>query len=406
VSAPAFRRLSEIAVEGRRVFVRVDMNVPLDGEGKVADDSRIVASLPTLRYLIEKGARLVVASHLGRPKGKPDPKQSLKPVREALERYLRKPVAFAAPAVGHEAEAASRALQDGDVLLLENLRFDPGEEKNDPAYAKALASLGDAYVDDAFGAAHRAHASTEGITAFITDCAAGFLLEQELKSLARLLESPERPYVAILGGAKISGKIDVLTNLLPRVDRIVIGGGMMFTFLKAKGIEVGRSLVEEDRVETARNLLDDPEATRKLLLPVDGRVASGITGDDPGRVVPVNAIPKDQAGVDIGPASIEAIQNALAEARTIFWNGPMGIFEVPAYAEGTLGVAHAVAQATRRGAFTVVGGGDSLAAVHQAGVASKISHLSTGGGASLEFLEGKTLPGVAALERAARAEAR
>jgi len=406
VSAPAFRRLSEIAVEGRRVFVRVDMNVPLDGEGKVADDSRIVASLPTLRYLIEKGARLVVASHLGRPKGKPDPKQSLKPVREALERYLRKPVAFAAPAVGHEAEAASRALEDGDVLLLENLRFDPGEEKNDPAYAKALASLGDAYVDDAFGAAHRAHASTEGITAFITDCAAGFLLEQELKSLARLLESPERPYVAILGGAKISGKIDVLTNLLPRVDRIVIGGGMMFTFLKAKGIEVGRSLVEEDRVETARNLLDDPEATRKLLLPVDGRVASGITGDDPGRVVPVNAIPKDQAGVDIGPASIEAIENALAEARTIFWNGPMGIFEVPAYAEGTLGVAHAVAQATRRGAFTVVGGGDSLAAVHQAGVASKISHLSTGGGASLEFLEGKTLPGVAALERAARAEAR
>jgi len=406
VSAPAFRRLSEIAVEGRRVFVRVDMNVPLDGEGKVADDSRIVASLPTLRYLIEKGARLVVASHLGRPKGKPDPRQSLKPVHEALERYLRKPVAFAAPAVGHEAEAASRALGDGDVLLLENLRFDPGEEKNDPAYAKALASLGDAYVDDAFGAAHRAHASTEGITSFIADCAAGFLLEQELKSLARLLESPERPYVAILGGAKISGKIDVLTNLLPRVDRIVIGGGMMFTFLKAKGIEVGRSLVEEDRVETARNLLDDPEATRKLLLPVDSRVASGITGDDPGRVVPVSAIPKDQAGVDIGPASIEAIQNALAEARTIFWNGPMGIFEVPAYAEGTLGVAHAVAQATRRGAFTVVGGGDSLAAVQQAGVASKISHLSTGGGASLEFLEGKTLPGVAALERAARAEAR
>ena len=406
MSAPAFRRLSEIAVEGRRVFVRVDMNVPLDGEGKVADDSRIVASLPTLRYLIEKGARLVVASHLGRPKGKPDPRQSLKPVREALERYLRKPVAFAASAVGHEAETASRALEDGDVLLLENLRFDPGEEKNDPAYAKALASLGDAYVDDAFGAAHRAHASTEGITAFIADCAAGFLLEQELRSLARLLESPERPYVAILGGAKISGKIDVLTNLLPRVDRIVIGGGMMFTFLKAKGIEVGRSLVEEDRVETARNLLDDPEAARKLLLPVDGRVASGITGDDPGRVVPVSAIPKDQAGVDIGPASIEAIQNALAEARTIFWNGPMGIFEVPAYAEGTLGVAHAVAQATRRGAFTVVGGGDSLAAVHQAGVASKISHLSTGGGASLEFLEGKTLPGVAALERAARAEAR
>jgi phosphoglycerate kinase len=406
VSTASFRRLSEISVEGRRVFVRVDMNVPLDHEGKVGDDSRIVASLPTLRYLIEKGARLVVASHLGRPKGKPDPKQSLRPVRDALERYLRKKIAFADSAIGTEAEAASRDLADGDVLLLENLRFDPGEEKNDPAYARALASLGDAYVNDAFGAAHRAHASTEGITAFLTDCAAGFLLEQELKALGRLLESPERPYVAILGGAKISGKIDVLTNLLPRVDRIVIGGGMMFTFLVAKGIEVGRSLVEKDRVETARKLLDDPAASGKLLLPADCRVASSVTGEDPGRVVPVGSIPPDQAGVDIGPASIAAIEDVLAEARTIFWNGPMGIFEVPAYAEGTLGVAQAAAQATRRGAFTVVGGGDSLAAVHQAGVASRISHLSTGGGASLEFLEGKTLPGVLALERAARAEAR
>jgi phosphoglycerate kinase len=406
VSAASFRRLSEISVEGRRVFVRVDMNVPLDQEGKVGDDSRIVASLPTLRYLIEKGARLVVASHLGRPKGKPDPKQSLRPVREALERYLRKKIAFADSAIGPGAEAASRALTDGDVLLLENLRFDPGEEKNDPAYARALASLGDAYVNDAFGAAHRAHASTEGITAFLTDCAAGFLLEQELKALGRLLESPERPYVAILGGAKISGKIDVLTNLLPRVDRIVIGGGMMFTFLAAQGIEVGRSLVEKDRVETARKLLDDPAASGKLLLPTDCRVASSVTGEDPGRVVPVGSIPADQAGVDIGPASIATIEDALSEARTIFWNGPMGIFEVPAYAEGTLGVAHAVAQATRRGAFTVVGGGDSLAAVHQSGVASRISHLSTGGGASLEFLEGKALPGVLALERAARAETR
>jgi phosphoglycerate kinase len=406
VSAASFRRLSELSVEGRRVFVRVDMNVPIDREGKVGDDSRIVASLPTLRYLIEKRARLVVASHLGRPKGKPDPKQSLRPVRDALERYLRKKVAFASSAIGAEAEAASRALTDGDVLLLENLRFDPGEEKNDPAYARALASLGDAYVNDAFGAAHRAHASTEGITAFLTDCAAGFLLEQELKALGRLLESPERPYVAILGGAKISGKIDVLTNLLPRVDRIVIGGGMMFTFLKAKGLEVGRSLVEEDRVETARKLLDDPAASGKLLLPTDCRVASSVTGEDPGCVVPVGSIPTDQAGVDIGPASIAAIEDALSEARTIFWNGPMGIFEVPAYAEGTIGVAQAVAQATRRGAFTVVGGGDSLAAVQQTGVGSRISHLSTGGGASLEFLEGKALPGVLALERAARAEAR
>jgi phosphoglycerate kinase len=406
VSAVAFRRVSEIPVEGRRVFVRVDMNVPLDLEGKVGDDSRIVASLPTLRYLIEKGARLVVASHLGRPKGKPDPKQSLRPVRDVLERYLRCPVAFAAQAVGPEAEAASRALGDGDVLLLENLRFDPGEEKNDPGYARGLAALGDAYVNDAFGAAHRAHASTEGITAFVSDCAAGFLLERELKALGRLLERPERPYVAILGGAKISGKIDVLTNLLPRVDRIVIGGGMMFTFLEAQGLEVGRSLVEADRVETARALLEDSAAKGKLLLPVDTRVASSVTGEDPGRIVPVGAIPADQAGVDIGPASIAAIGEALADARTIFWNGPMGIFEIPAYAEGTLAVAAAVAQATRRGAFTVVGGGDSLAAAHHAGVADRISHLSTGGGASLEFLEGKALPGVVALERAARAEAK
>ena len=401
-----FRRLTELPVAGRRVFLRVDFNVPLGADGKVSDDSRIVASLPTIRYLIEKGARLVVSSHLGRPKGKRDPKQSLRPVHQVFERYLRKPVAFAESIVGPDAEAASRGLGDGDVLLLENLRFDPREEKNDPELSRALAALGDCYVNDAFGAAHRAHASTEGITAFLTECAAGLLLERELQALSRLLTGAERPYITILGGAKISGKIDVLTNLLPRVDRVVIGGGMMFTFLKARGLGVGRSLVEEDRVEMARGILEDPANDGKILLPSDTLVVKSLESGEPGEVVPAGAIPDDSIGVDIGPESIDAIASALADARTIFWNGPMGIFEKPAYAKGTLAVAERMAKSTKRGAFTVVGGGDSLAAAHQAGVTEQMSHCSTGGGASLEFLEGKVLPGVAALERAAKAETR
>jgi phosphoglycerate kinase len=401
-----FRRLSELEVSGRRIFVRVDFNVPLGPDGKVSDDSRIVASLPTIRYLIGKGARLVVASHLGRPKGKVDPKQSLAPVRALLERFLRQPVAFAESIVGPAAEAASRALTDGGVMLLENLRFDPREEANDPEFSRALASLADAYVNDAFGAAHRAHASTAGITAYLTDNAAGFLLERELTALERLLSGPGRPYVAILGGAKISGKIDVLRNLLPRVDRVVIGGGMMFTFLRAQGVDVGRSLVETDRIPTAKELLADADQARKVLLPVDCLIAQDITGSDAGRVVPVTGIPEDRMGVDIGPQSLAAIAETLSEARTIFWNGPMGVFEVPPYAEGTMGVAREVAKATQRGAFTVVGGGDSLAAVKASGVEAKISHCSTGGGASLEFLEGKVLPGVASLEASAKARAR
>jgi len=398
----AWRTLRSLDCRGKRVFVRVDFNVPLAPDGGVADDTRIVASMPTLRYLIEKGARLVVASHLGRPKGKRDPKQSLKPVRERLERCLRKPVAFSEAIVGPEAEALAKELGDGDVLLLENLRFDPREEKNDPEFSRELARLADQYVDDAFGAAHRAHASTAGITAFVADCAAGFLMERELQALGKLLQAPERPFVAILGGAKISGKLDVLRNLLPRVDRLVVGGGMMFTFLRAKGLATGQSLVEEDRIDLARELLASSESS-KLLLPDDCLVASGVSGADPGRVFPVDKIPPGLAGVDIGPRSIEAILFSLAGARTVFWNGPMGIFEVPAYSEGTRAVAKAVAQATARGAFTVVGGGDSLAAIHQTGLEHQISHLSTGGGASLEFLEGRTLPGVAALESVAKA---
>lgn len=395
----AFRKLQSLSVAGRRVFVRVDFNVPIDAEGKVADDTRIVASLPTLRYLIEKGARLIVASHLGRPKGKRDPKQSMRAVRDRLERLLRAPVQFSESLVGPEVEGMSGGLRDGQVLLLENLRFDAREEANDAEFSAGLARLADAYVNDAFGSAHRAHASTAGIAAHLPERAAGFLLERELNALGQLLTNPARPFVAILGGAKISGKIDVLESLLPGVDRLVVGGGMMFTFLRARGIATGRSLVEEDRIEMARGILARPGAA-KILLPGDCLAAEDTSGKDPGQVVPVTAIPETHAGVDIGPATLRAVTEALADARTVFWNGPMGIFEVEAYARGTLGVAEQVARATERGAFTVVGGGDSLAAIAKAGVESKISHCSTGGGASLEFLEGRTLPGVAALEAA------
>jgi phosphoglycerate kinase len=397
----ALRRLSALEVAGRAIFVRVDFNVPLSPDGEVADDSRIVASLPTLRYLLDKGGRLVVASHLGRPKGKHDSKLSLKPVREALGRYLRAPVAFAETIVGSVAEAKAQALKPGETLLLENLRFDKREEANDAEFSRALSRLADAYVNDAFGSAHRAHASTVGIAAYLSDRAAGFLMEKELSALGKLLGAAERPYVAILGGAKISGKIDVVKNLLPRVDRLLIGGGMMFTFLRAKGIATGRSLVEEEKVPLAAELLASAEG-RKITLPVDCRVAADPSGSDEGRVAPVTAIPPDRMGVDIGPESLQAIADALAEAKTVFWNGPMGIFEVPSYAAGTVGTARAVADATRRGAFSVVGGGDSLAAVRRAEVELQISHLSTGGGASLEFLEGRELPGVAALEAATR----
>jgi phosphoglycerate kinase len=383
---------------GRRALVRVDFNVPIQ-DGRVSDDSRIVAALPTVRSLIDRGGRVVLMSHLGRPKGGPEPKYSMRPVRARLEELLGRPVAFATDCVGEEAERAAAALRDGEVLLLENLRFHAEEEKNDASFAKRLARLGDFYVNDAFGSAHRAHASTEGVAHLLKPAVAGFLMRKELDYLGRALDSPVRPFVAVLGGAKISGKIDVITALLGKVDRLLVGGAMMFTFLKAQGRPTGRSLVEDDRVEMAKGVLDEARRRKvELVLPVDCRVSSSTDGSAPSRAVALDAIGAEDIGVDIGPASLARFADRLQDARTVLWNGPMGIFEVPAFAEGTLGVARALADVAGRGATVVVGGGDSVAAVQDSGLAGRFTHLSTGGGASLEFLEGKVLPGVAALD--------
>jgi phosphoglycerate kinase len=394
----AKKTVQHLDCAGKRVFVRVDFNVPT-ANGEVTDDTRIVAAIPTIRYLLQKGARVVLASHLGRPKGGPEPKYSMKPVKVRLERLLRMDVAWADDCVGEAAEAASRALKDGEVLLLENLRFHPEEEKNVPAFAEALAKLGDCYVNDAFGTAHRAHASTEGVTKFLRPSVAGFLMQKELDYLGKALDQPKRPFVAVLGGSKISGKIDVITALLGKVDRLLIGGAMMFTFNKAKGLATGKSLVEDDRVEMAKAVLEQAAAKGvELVLPVDCIASTAPDGTAPGAPVKVDALTPDQMGVDIGPESVKLFASKLADAGTVVWNGPMGIFEVEAFAAGTMGVAKAISVLKEKGAVTVVGGGDSVAAVQQSGMAEKFSHLSTGGGASLEFLEGKVLPGVEALE--------
>ena len=383
---------------GKRVLVRVDFNVPLK-DGRVSDDTRIVATLPTIRELMRRRARTILMSHLGRPKGGPDPRASLRPVAARLEQLLGAPVRFVAECVGPEAEAAARSLADGEVLVLENLRFHPEEEANDPGFARRLAALGEAYVNDAFGAAHRAHASTEGVPRLLKPAVAGRLMERELEYLGMLLERPARPFAAILGGAKISGKIDVITSLLDKVDRLLIGGAMMFTFLRAQGRPTGRSLVEEDRIETARSVMEQARARGvELLLPVDCVTSTATDGSRPGHAVDLDSLGADEIGVDIGPRTVRLFGERLGDVKTVLWNGPMGIFEVPDFAQGTLGVARALAEAAGRGAVVVVGGGDSVAAVQQSGLGERFTHLSTGGGASLEFLEGKVLPGVAALE--------
>lgn len=376
-------------LNGRRVLVRVDFNVPLRN-GQITDDTRIRAALPTINYLLSQGASVVLMSHLGRPKGV-DPSQSLKPAADRLSELINRPVQFAEDCVGEPAESKSRALKPGDVLLLENLRFHKAEEKNDPDFAKQLAAHGDIYVNDAFGSAHRAHASVEAVAHFLP-AAAGFLMEKEINYLGGVLDNPQRPFVAILGGAKISDKLPVIENLAKLADKLIIGGGMANTFLKAKGYEMGDSLVENDAIEQAHELLNAWSA--RLMLPVDAVVADAFSNDATKEIVTVSEVKPGWRILDIGPRTVEQYINALKGARTIFWNGPMGVFEFPRFATGTTEIAKAVAAS---GATSVIGGGDSVAAVEQAGVADKISHISTGGGASLEFMEGKVLPGVAAL---------
>jgi phosphoglycerate kinase len=388
----AKKTVADVPVDGRRAFVRVDFNVPMDQSGHILDDRRIREAFPTIQYLIKHGARVILASHLGRPGGKPNPAYSLRPVAERLQTLLGQPVEFIPEAVGPVAESAVQRLLPGQVALLENLRFYPGEEKNDLGFAEQLAKLADLYVNDAFGTAHRAHASTVGITKFLP-AVSGFLMEKELRTLGNALESPKRPLVAIIGGAKISTKIDVLNHLLPRVDRLLVGGGMANTFLKAKSLNVGKSLVEEDRVSVAKQIMS--QAGAKLVLPVDVVVAERVDPTALPEVMAIDQIPGDKMILDIGPKTVDVFAQILQNAGTVIWNGPLGVAEIPAFAEGTLGVARALAQSK---AISIVGGGDLVGVLEQLGIAEQMSHVSTGGGASLEFLEGKILPGVAALE--------
>ncbi len=390
--------INDISLQGKRVLVRVDFNVPLDEHKNITDDTRIVESLPTIKKILDDGGKAILMSHLGRPKGKPNPEFSLQPVAKKLSQLLNLPVQFAHDCIGKEVETVVANLKNGECLLLENLRFHKEEEESTPEFAKALAKLGDVFVNDAFGTAHRAHTSTEGITKHLTPSVAGYLLQKELQYLGTAVENPKRPFIAILGGAKISGKIDVIHNLLSKVDTLLIGGGMAYTFFKAQGLEIGKSLLEADKVDLAKNLLQEAEQKKvKILLPIDCVVVDNFDNNAQRKIVEKNAIPKEWQSLDIGPKTIALFSKEITNAKTVVWNGPMGVFELPNFAIGTTAIAQALVEATSLGATTIVGGGDSAAAITQIGLEKKVSHVSTGGGASLEFLEGKVLPGVAAL---------
>jgi phosphoglycerate kinase len=390
--------VDKVALNGKRVLVRVDFNVPFDENMKITDDIRIKAALPTIKKIIGEGGRCILMSHLGRPKGQPNPKYTLKPVAIRLGELLEMDVKFAPDCIGEQVKAIVNSLKDGEVVLLENLRYHAEEEKNDPEFSKQLAELGDVYVNDAFGSAHRAHASTEGVTKFISTCASGYLMQKELDYLGEAVANPKRPFTAILGGSKISGKIDVIDNLLPQVDNLLIGGGMAYTFYKAMGYEIGSSLLEAEKLDLAKATLEKFKTSKaNVMLPKDNVVAAEFKNESPSQVVDSDKIPADKMGLDVGPKTIEEFKKVILSSKTIIWNGPLGVFEFDNYAKGTDAVAAALAEATANGAITIIGGGDSAAAIKKAGLEDKVSHVSTGGGASLEFLEGKILPGVAAL---------
>jgi len=390
------RTIDEIELKGKRVFIRVDFNVPQDEKNNITDDTRILLSLPTIRFVSEAGGKAILASHLGRPKGKKDSKFSLAPVAGRLSQLLGKKVTLAIDCIGEEVQKQIGEMKEGEVLLLENLRFHPEEEKNEEAFSKALASLCDVYVNDAFGAAHRAHASTEGMTRFVKVVAAGFLMMKEVENLEKALVSPQKPYVAILGGAKVSDKIGVIQNLLGKVTTLLIGGGMAYTFLKAEGFQVGKSLVEENLIGFSQDLLKKAKGKMKFLLPSDHIAAERMEVQAKREIVKNDKIPPEWVCLDIGPETVKEFSEEIKSAKTVVWNGPMGVFEMEPFSQGTFAIAKAIADSS---AFSIVGGGDSVAAVNKAGVADRISHLSTGGGASLEFLEGKELPGIEALRR-------